>query len=119
MSSDRHRTALAQTRRRLLRDTLLFAGLPVVACWALWLILGQGFIWPIIPTLIAVAWAGAVWGRWREVFIKNPPKTLTKEDIRQDVTEVPRIRFDEDGDPTESFIQELRKQELHKRDKDS
>ncbi|MFW5691038.1 MAG: hypothetical protein ACOCXZ_00945 [Chloroflexota bacterium] len=116
-----HKAARRQALNRLLRDIVMFAVAPVLVLWLIWLA-GDGstFPWPMIPTLIAVAWAASVLTRFNLVFREAPPLVQQSEDPAPpqrveakpepktaSVTEVPRIRFTEDGDPTDSFIREL------------
>lgn len=97
-------------RSRLLRDIALYAFLPVVACWIIWGVLGGGIPWPVLPTLVALAWASAVYSRFNRVFgtVDSPAANRTTADVhREDATELPRVRFNDDGDLTDSFVRNL------------
>lgn len=115
MNEAKHEIALKIARKRLRRDLLLYSAVPVVACWMLWAVLGGGFLWPLIPTLAGAAWAWAVWDRWRAISAdigrgqaQTPPRVPDRASKRTgEVAEIPRIRFTESGDPTDSFIEQL------------
>ncbi|TVR21632.1 MAG: hypothetical protein EA396_07860 [Anaerolineaceae bacterium] len=118
MNEQRHQAALKIARKRLRRDLLLYSALPVIACWMLWAALGGGLLWPIIPTLAGAAWAWAVWDRWRAISAdigRQPkaPQSATVPRRTQSAAEIPRIRFTESGDPTDSFIEQLHKDRQH------
>lgn len=118
----RHRAGLKAARGRLLRDSLLYALLPVLAAWGIWLAMG-GLPWPLIVTLIALAWLAATWSRFNQNFSKAPEapqgeaavasqvgevaEVPVVAPLQEDLYEIPKVRFNDEGDLTDSFVRQL------------
>lgn len=102
--------AQKQARSKLLWDMARFGLLPALAFWGLWWLLGGGFPWPLIPTLIVGGWALAIYVRFRALMREVKARTPSQV-YREDAVELPRVRFDESGDLTDSFVRQLYNQD--------
>jgi hypothetical protein len=103
--------ARRMARNALLKDIIIYAVSPVFIAWGLWAVFTPGaFPWPLILTVAGIAWGGWRGVRFRQMYKLPAERIRTTEEIhREDVTELPRIRFNDSGDPTDSFIGALQK----------